>query len=254
MAALIKRTGNCYLISSTSLAQSFESESYEPQQLISNHGARPLSDGRAPVWVFPILSRPQSGTDSAPDAGNSAGNSAGVLRHYYRGGLIAKVSADRFVWCGINRSRAVLEYRLLEWMYKQNLPVPEPLGARVLKQGAFYTCDIITRYLPDTVTLATVLSQRQLQQQHWFETGQVIRQLHNHGVWHSDLNANNILLDNQGTISLIDFDRCRRRNGTQWQQSNIARLRRSIDKLKHLEKISYFNETDWQSLLDGYNG
>ena len=246
MSALITRTDNCYLISSASLIQPFERESFDPQHLIKNQDATSLSSGRAPVWVFPI--RYSQHTDP-----NSA-KSAGVLRHYYRGGLIAKLSADRFVWSGINRSRAVLEYRLLEWMHQRDLPVPEPLGARVLKQGSCYTCDIITRYLPDTSTLATVLSQRQLQQHHWLEAGKVIRQLHEHGVWHSDLNANNILLDEKGTISLIDFDRCRRRNGTQWQQSNILRLRRSIEKLKRMEKIRYFSEPDWQSLLDGYYG
>ena len=49
-----------------------------------------------------------------------------VLRHYQRGGLIAKMSKDKYVWLGLRFSRAWKEWVLLEKMIEKGLPVPTP--------------------------------------------------------------------------------------------------------------------------------
>ena len=36
-----------------------------------------------------------------------------VLRHYRRGGLVASVMGDRYLWTGAERSRPFMEFRLL---------------------------------------------------------------------------------------------------------------------------------------------
>jgi len=52
--------------------------------------------------------------------------------------------------------------------------------------------------------------------------------LHAAGADHADLNAHNILLDGDGVVSVIDFDRGRLRNGGSWMRRNLARLQRCL--------------------------
>jgi len=53
-----------------------------------------------------------------------------VLRHYRRGGFIARLSRDGYVWAGEDRVRAFAEWRLLDIMRQRGLPVPRPVAAR----------------------------------------------------------------------------------------------------------------------------
>ena len=188
----------------------------------------------------------------APVASVMIGDEQGILRHYHRGGMMNKFSKDKFFWTGIIRTRAVKEYRLLEWMTKQHLPVPYPLGARVIKHGLFYTCDLITREIRQTQTLAARLHSHDIDLIHWRNIGVAIKTLHAHQVFHADLNANNILIDSSEHITIIDFDKCELRDGTSWQPKNISRLERSLDKLTKLGVINHFHPAGWQALLDGY--
>ena len=52
-----------------------------------------------------------------------------VLRHYRRGGLIARISADRYLWRGADRTRSFQEWQLLYLMHRAGLPVPQPVAA-----------------------------------------------------------------------------------------------------------------------------
>ena len=54
-----------------------------------------------------------------------AGNGRWVLRHYRRGGWIARLSRDAYVWAGEARVRAFAEYRLLAELVRDGLPVPD---------------------------------------------------------------------------------------------------------------------------------
>src|SRR5687767_1385229 len=40
-----------------------------------------------------------------------------VLRHYRRGGLIAKLLSDSYLWLGMERTRAFREWRLLHTLH-----------------------------------------------------------------------------------------------------------------------------------------
>jgi len=234
MPAKLNRVDNCYVISSPHLSESLSCDSFDNFQAAQSGQLKSAGQGRAPVAVIQL------------------NNDTAVLKHYYRGGMIARVSKDRFLNTGVNSSRAVAEYRLLEWMTQQQLPVPQPLGARVLCHGAFYTCDLITRLIPDTMTLASKLADIALPDAIWSAVGGTIKTIHQHKVWHSDLNANNILIDNHGQVTIIDFDRCCRKQNTGWEQGNLKRLKRSLDKLTRHGSVKHFNSAAWQSLLNGY--
>ncbi|HEY0633890.1 MAG TPA: lipopolysaccharide kinase InaA family protein, partial [Gammaproteobacteria bacterium] len=64
-----------------------------------------------------------------------------------RGGLIAKLVADRYLWSGIEATRAWREWRLLAELCSEGFPVPQPIAARVIREGLFYRADIVTRRL-----------------------------------------------------------------------------------------------------------
>ncbi|MBH04580.1 MAG: hypothetical protein CMP08_10765 [Xanthomonadales bacterium] len=81
-----------------------------------------------------------------------------------------------------------------------------------------------------------------------------IATLHARGVCHADLNARNILLDGAHKPWLIDFDRARYRNPRRgrWRESNLARLKRSLDKFAARAPVFHFGRADWAALRAGY--
>ena len=59
-----------------------------------------------------------------------------VLRHYRRGGLIAHLADDLYLWTGADRTRSFREWRLLRQLRAWGLPVPTPVPAhRVVLPG-----------------------------------------------------------------------------------------------------------------------
>ncbi|MBV1911353.1 MAG: 3-deoxy-D-manno-octulosonic acid kinase [Kangiellaceae bacterium] len=181
-----------------------------------------------------------------------------VLRHYYRGGLIAKFSTDKFVYTGIKNSRPYRELALLTKMDELDLPVPKCVGARVIKSGLLYSADLMMEKLI-AEDLVSVLKKRMLSKSVWQEIGKVIACFHLQGIYHSDLNAHNIMLDDESNVWLIDFDRCEWRSsdrgnksGLSWKNKNIERLLRSFNKEKALNSDLYFSLDNWSRLIDGY--
>lgn len=175
-----------------------------------------------------------------------------VLRHYRRGGLVARWVEDHYLWTGARRSRAFAEWRLLAALVGQGLPVPAPVAARVRRRGMRYRADLITVRIPEAESLAERLRRRPLPAAQWQALGGVIARFHEAGVYHHDLNAHNILIDRRGRFWLIDFDRGRLRRPGRWRRRNIARLRRSLDKIAGQGAGLHFREADWQALHGGY--
>lgn len=177
-----------------------------------------------------------------------------VLRHYQRGGIAAPLLKDNYLWMGIDRTRAWKEWRMLAQLWQSGLPVPRPVAARVLRHGPMYKADIITQRLLDTRTLAEALSETILDVRPWKLIGACIRRFHDANVYHADLNAHNVLLAPDNKIYLIDFDRSEWRDGLRtWRASNLARLQRSLTKLRSLSKSFHFSDRDWKVLCEGYN-
>jgi len=172
-----------------------------------------------------------------------------VVKQYRRGGLIAKVSMDKYFWLGIKKTRAYREMLLLLEMEAMDLPVPKAFAAKVSHYGLLYSEDIITLKLEGAKTLVEISENTH---QHWQEVGRLIKRFHDKNIYHADLNAHNILISND-SLYLIDFDKAKRYLGTInfWKKSNLSRLRRSLNKLSKQNKI-VFDDDNWLSLLDGY--
>lgn len=178
-----------------------------------------------------------------------------VLKHYYRGGLMASIVKDKYIGLDIEKTRAFKEFRLLTKMKKLGLPVPEVIAARVEKGPFYFRADLITKEIENVETLAEILSAHKMNPQLWKNIGVCIKKFHRHDVYHADLNARNILLSEAGDVYLIDFDNSHFRFASKsWKMANLARLKRSLLKFKKNRADFYFDEKSWSMLLDGYKG
>ena len=175
-----------------------------------------------------------------------------VLRHYRRGGFAARISRDLYWWNGEAAVRSFAEWRLLELLFSRGLPVPRPVAAGYRRYGLGYRCDLITQRLSNTQSLTQVLKSAALQEESWAGVAAVIAQLHRNGVDHADLNAHNILLDDEGRASVIDFDRSRLRTPGGWQRGNLQRLHRSLLKVCRGFPPDRFSRLQWAWFLDAY--
>ena len=176
-----------------------------------------------------------------------------ILRHYHRGGLVAALMGDRYLWTGADSTRSFQEFRLLADMTRQGLPVPQVVAARYTRHGAYYTADLIMRRIDNARTLAECLAAGTLDAALAEAVGNLLARFHRAGIWHADLNAHNILVTSQ-QLYLIDFDRGRQRTpAARWRTSNLQRLQRSLLKLGAPAAGDVtFEHTVWRPLLDQY--
>jgi 3-deoxy-D-manno-octulosonic acid kinase len=176
-----------------------------------------------------------------------------VLRHYRRGGAVAVLMGDRYLWTGASRTRCFAEFRLLQALGRLGLPAPEPVAVRYRRRGLWYSADLITRRIARAETLAERMTVAGIGAELAEEVGALVARFHREGVWHADLNAHNILIAPAG-LYMIDFDRGRfRALADGWRLANLQRLRRSLIKLGAAEgREEAFDSGVWASVLRGY--
>jgi 3-deoxy-D-manno-octulosonic acid kinase len=175
-----------------------------------------------------------------------------ALRHFRRGGFIARLSPDRYVWAGEDRVRAFAEWRLLHLLTGRGVAVPKPVAARYSRAGLLYRCDLITQRIVDARPVSAALADQVLPESSWHAVGAAIARLHDAGVDHADLNAHNVLIDLKGIVTVIDFDRGRLRAPGAWASRNLQRLRRSLVKLSRGLAPDRFSPQNWDWLMAGY--
>lgn len=173
-----------------------------------------------------------------------------IVRHYRRGGWLARLLADRYWFNGSENTRCFCEFRLLAALHAHGLPVPRPLAARYQQQWFWYRADLATVELAGTRSLHRALSEPGLDRADLgARVGATIARFHRLGVWHADLNAHNILVDGDAQVYLIDFDRGElRAPQARWQQANLQRLQRSCQRLGHAGQ-PWFAGGFWAPLL-----
>ncbi len=175
-----------------------------------------------------------------------------VLRHYLRGGLAARFSRDRHLWRGAARIRSFEEFRLLRELLRRGLPVPRPIAAIYWREGLRYRAGILLERLMDVRALADLAASDGAAAP-WAQAGRLIARLHRGGLDHADLNAHNLLFDARGGGWAIDVDRSQLRiPATAWREANLARLHRSLLKLRGARPLDAV-EKDYATLRSAYD-
>ena len=216
------------LFDSTRLAQA-DATLFDPRHWRDAAGAVDTRGGRGAVWRV------------------RGAFGEGVLRHYRRGGLVAKLIRDRYPWRGEEATRSFREFRLLAELATRGLPVPRPLAAGYRRAGLTYRADLLTQLVPQSRTFAESFADAWS----WASVGRTLAWFHREGAWHADLNAHNVLIDAEASVWIIDFDRGRlRAPESAWQQANLLRLRRSLFKLGAGARGDW--QMRWAELLAGY--
>jgi 3-deoxy-D-manno-octulosonic acid kinase len=177
-----------------------------------------------------------------------------ALRHYRRGGLFGRLVQDSYLYTGLKRTRSFAELALLQELRRAGVRVPRPLAAQVERKGLCYRADILTEYIEGATSLLDLLKQRALTDAECASVALEIAKMHKACVNHTDLNIHNILLDKEGLVWLIDFDKCYKSSAKGWRQANLKRLERSF--LKESKKQPLFwqpkNFTQFLSYYDQY--
>ncbi len=217
----------------TSRTSNFSPEFFDPEYWRKHDAIDGTARGRGTTWFI------------------RAGDAGFVLRHYRRGGLVAKISKDRYWFRSEMETRSFAEWFLTYHLHRAGLPVPAPIAARFRRDGMFYTADLITQRIENSESLAARLLQGPLSLTQWVAIGRCIRRFHDAGVYHADLNAHNVLLA-PDSVYIIDFDRGTLRKRGWWADTTLVRLYRSLEKVTLLAAPDSFTDQDWHTLLAGY--
>jgi 3-deoxy-D-manno-octulosonic acid kinase len=165
-----------------------------------------------------------------------------VVRHYRRGGAIARLLGDRYLRVG--EPRPLRELRASTAARAKGTATPEVVAAVVYPAGGFYRGDLATRYVPDSADLAeATLGPARFDAAGriaaWRAAGALLRTAFDAGVEHADLNLRNILVrrgtDGDTTALLLDLDRASVHHhplDDSGRAALLARLHRSRRKLE----------------------
>jgi 3-deoxy-D-manno-octulosonic acid kinase len=166
----------------------------------------------------------------------------GIIRSYRRGGMV------RFLMRGgyLLRNRPHYELRLHTHVYEQGLSVPEPLGALWERRGLLFRGAFATREIDGTDLLTLLSTGPENPGTLLLRVGELIRDMHDIGVYHADLHAGNILIAGD-TLYLLDFDNARlfRSVSRLARARNLLRMRRALEK--HFLPARFFD-----AICEGY--
>tara|TARA_B110000008_G_scaffold43690_1_gene41336 strand:+ start:1099 stop:1782 length:684 start_codon:yes stop_codon:yes gene_type:complete len=154
-----------------------------------------------------------------------------ILKHYIRGGFASKISYDNYVFDSIASTRSVKEYNLLNNLFIKELPVPKPAALQVIRGRFTYTCDLITCKIKNIGTLHDFIMNKKMTSELWNSLELTLEKFFKENVYHSDLNAKNIIIDKKNKFYLVDFDNSYFFYEKKLFSKSIARLERSLSKL-----------------------
>jgi len=209
--------------------------------------ARAAHVGRGTVHV---VTAPLPGPD---------GRSRWAVRHYRRGGAVARVVRDLY-W-GVGRPRPERELEASLHARAQGVPTPAVIAGAVYRVGArgaagAYRADLVTEEIPDARSLASALAVEDAPAREYLQrAGALVRTLARAGLMHPDVSTGNVLLDGGGEPWVVDLDRARRRPGPSERagRTMLARLERSLRKLGRAGGTT-LGPQEWIALRSGFTG
>ena len=202
-------------------------------QTLTGHGKTAIVRGLDPAVAAALLERERCEPLASLGRGHvfrfPLADGAAILRPYRRGGLVSLLSSDSYLV--VNRPRR--EWDVHVYLYEQGFPVPEPLGVVWERRGLLYRGAFATRWIYAVDILEFARAYPDEASPLLARVGELIRRMHDLGVYHADLQVRNILVRREDRdLAFIDFDNARRlqRVSGMARARNLLRLRRSCLK------------------------
>lgn len=167
---------------------------------------------------------------AAPDA--STGD-RWVVRHYWRGGWMAPLLVDRYLKTG--SCRAFDELAASHRLREVGVRTPAAVAAAEYPAGLYYRADLVTVWVPGVPLIDALRGADDAQLDVLLaRTARAIEEVAGAGAYHVDLNAHNLLVDDDHERSpwVLDLDRIRFGvPPAEAARRMSARLQRSLAKL-----------------------
>lgn len=128
------------------------------------------------------------------------------VRQYLRGGFVRFFVRDLYL---LRPPRPLIELRATEVARAAGNHVPIVHAVAVEETGPFYRGWIVTSAIEGAQSYIDVLAgaDQPAREALLGAAGEAIRGLHDAGVFHPDLTGHNLLVDADGQVAVIDFDR-----------------------------------------------
>jgi 3-deoxy-D-manno-octulosonic acid kinase len=199
--------------------------------------------GRGPVHVI------------AARAAEPGGSARWAVRHYRRGGAMARLLGDRYRRIG--PSRPVREVGASQDARARGVRTPAVVAGAAYDFGGpwagLYRADLVTELVTGAASLARLVAERTAPLTDPLRgSGRLVRALARAGVRHPDLSAGNVLIDALGQAWIVDLDRARTETptGVREGRAMLARLERSVRKVASAG--TRLSREEWTALRAGF--
>ena len=170
-----------------------------------------------------------------------------VVRHARRGGLLAGLRGDRFVWPG----RAPWELEASLRLQEAGVRTADVVSYALYEAGpGFCRCDVVTKRLPSGADFPNAWAEAQEPEREGLliAVGSLLRDLRAAGARHADLNAKNLHMAREAGrwhAWVLDVDRVGflSPNDPDVGQQNFDRLERSIRKWRDRGSLTMTDAT-----------
>ena len=154
-------------------------------------------------------------------------NGSGLVRRYRRGGVIRHFVKESYLL----QNRPLRELNVHSFVQDEGLSVPVVLGVVWRRRGLWYRGSIASDEVDSTTLLEYARDRGSQAEGVMAQCGELIRRMHELGVYHADLQVKNILVG-EDRAYLIDFDNAVRYPAVsdRLRVRNLLRLRRSFEK------------------------
>jgi len=163
-----------------------------------------------------------------------------IVKRYTHGGVLGIFNKCYYFHCG--QYRPFLEMSLLKKIMAMGVNIPEPI-AFIVKGHIFYKAWFITKEIEGKKTLAQLSLEDETRTRTVMpRIGEQIKILIKNKVCHIDLHPGNILVDPNGNVFIIDFDKAYFYKGmmNSLRDYYLCRWRRAVIKHALPEYLSEF--------------
>ena len=158
------------------------------------------------------------------------------VKQYAHGGLLRHVTGGSFLCVG--PSRSFREFSMLERVRELGLNAPKPM-LFVNKGSFFYRTWLFMEEIPNSRNLAEVSrsdkgEDADVLHESMTKLGDQVLALISHKIFHVDLHPGNVLVDAQGKVCIVDYDKAHEFKGSaeRLRELYLRRWRRAVIKHK----------------------